>query len=114
MHLVLAYGTAQCLCWLLLCSALLGLAWCDLGWCIAGQQLCALQNSTCWPSSDVERYLSPCPAVLREVGACTRAFPNAYIRLVAFDSVRQVQIAGFLVHRPSSAKEWCPPNQRSV
>ncbi len=32
--------------------------------------------------------------VLQEVDECTRAFPNAYIRLVAFDATRQVQITG--------------------
>lgn len=37
--------------------------------------------------------------VLREVQACRRAFPDAYIRLVGFDSVRQVQVAGLLVNR---------------
>ncbi len=28
--------------------------------------------------------------VLREIDNCTRAFPGAYIRLVAFDNKRQV------------------------
>jgi ribulose-bisphosphate carboxylase small chain len=37
--------------------------------------------------------------VLREITSCTRAFPDAYIRLVCFDPLRQVQISGFLVHR---------------
>ena len=32
--------------------------------------------------------------VLQEVDECTRAFPNAYIRLVAFDATRQVQVTG--------------------
>jgi len=52
--------------------------------------------------------------VLKEVSACTKAFPNAYIRLVAFDASRQVQVAGFLVHRPANAKEWRSPEKRSV
>jgi len=52
--------------------------------------------------------------VIKEIQACTNAFPNAYIRLVAFDAVRQVQLAGFLVHRPPTAKEWRAPNERSV
>ena len=43
-----------------------------------------------------------------------QAFPDAYVRLVAFDARRQVQVAGFLVHRPSSASEWKLPNERSV
>lgn len=37
--------------------------------------------------------------VLREIQNCRRAFPDAYIRLVGFDSVRQVQVAGLLVNR---------------
>ena len=43
-----------------------------------------------------------------------QAFPDAYIRLVAFDASRQVQVAGFLVHRPASASEWKLPSERSV
>jgi ribulose-bisphosphate carboxylase small chain len=52
--------------------------------------------------------------VLREIAAATRAFPDAYIRLVAFDNQKQVQIMGFLVQRPASAKDWKPPSGRSV
>jgi ribulose-bisphosphate carboxylase small chain len=52
--------------------------------------------------------------VLAEVAACTKAFPDSYIRLVAFDNQKQVQIAGFLVHRPASAKDFCAPDKRSV
>ncbi|GAB4816046.1 hypothetical protein N2152v2_003092 [Parachlorella kessleri] len=52
--------------------------------------------------------------VLQEVDECTRAFPNAYIRLVAFDATRQVQITGFLVHRPESSYEHRDPSERSV
>eukprot|EP00890_Picochlorum_soloecismus_P003686 jgi/Picsp_1/4318/NSC_01826-R1_ribulose bisphosphate small subunit precursor len=52
--------------------------------------------------------------VLGEINACTKAFPDAYIRLVAFDAVRQVQITGFLVHRPASATEHREPSKRSI
>jgi ribulose-bisphosphate carboxylase small chain len=52
--------------------------------------------------------------VLGEIAACTKAFPDAYIRLVAFDAVRQVQITGFLVHRPASATEHREPSKRSI
>ncbi|KAL6774070.1 RBCS1 [Auxenochlorella protothecoides x Auxenochlorella symbiontica] len=52
--------------------------------------------------------------VLTEVGNCRKAFPDAYIRLVAFDNVRQVQIGGFLVHRPPSANDFQPTDKRSV
>lgn len=57
----------------------------------------------------------PCPPccidplqVLREIDNATKAFPNAYIRMCAFDASRQVQVASMLVHRPASAKEWRP------
>ncbi len=46
--------------------------------------------------------------VLREIDNATKAFPNAYIRMCAFDASRQVQVASMLVHRPASAKEWRP------
>jgi ribulose bisphosphate carboxylase small subunit len=37
--------------------------------------------------------------VLREIDNATKAFPNAYIRMSAFDANRQVQVASMLVHR---------------
>jgi len=52
--------------------------------------------------------------VLGEVAACTTAFPNAYVRLVAFDNIKQVQCMGFLVQRPHNATEYCPVERRSV
>jgi ribulose-bisphosphate carboxylase small chain len=52
--------------------------------------------------------------VLAEMKQCTKAFPDAYIRLVAFDAVRQVQMCGFLVHRPPQCSEYKKPENRSV
>lgn len=53
--------------------------------------------------------------VLREIDLCKRAFPDAYIRCVAFDSVRQVQMVGFLVHRPASSYDYISdPSRRSI
>jgi ribulose-bisphosphate carboxylase small chain len=52
--------------------------------------------------------------VLNEIRACENCFPNSYIRIVAFDNVRQVQCAGFLVHRPANATEFQAPGERSV
>jgi len=52
--------------------------------------------------------------VLREVAACTKAFPDAYVRLVSFDPNRQVQVSGFLVQRPASVRDWKGPEARSV
>ena len=40
--------------------------------------------------------------VLKEIQSATKSFPRAYIRLVAFNPDRQVQVAGMLVHRPTS------------
>jgi len=52
--------------------------------------------------------------VLGEMNNCIKAFPEAYVRLVAFDSVRQVQMCGFLIHRPPNATEFQAPEKRSV
>jgi len=52
--------------------------------------------------------------VLKEIASCNKAFPNAYVRLVAFDAKRQVQIGGFLVQRPKNATEWAAVDKRSV
>jgi ribulose-bisphosphate carboxylase small chain len=52
--------------------------------------------------------------VLREIDNATKAFPNAYIRMCAFEASLKLQVASMLVHRPASAKEWRPVNQRQV
>ena len=52
--------------------------------------------------------------VLKEIENAKKAFPDAYIRIVAFDNVRQVQVGGFLVHRPASAKDFRAPEDRSI
>ena len=52
--------------------------------------------------------------VLKEISNATKAFPNAYIRLVAFDPDRQVQTAGMLVHRPAGTNETQAPEARSI
>ena len=52
--------------------------------------------------------------VLKEIGNATKAFPDAYIRLVAFDPDRQVQTAGMLVHRPAGTSETQAPEARSI
>jgi len=41
--------------------------------------------------------------VLKEVAEAKNAYPNAYIRVLGFDSKRQVQCSGFLVQRPGQA-----------
>jgi ribulose-bisphosphate carboxylase small chain len=52
--------------------------------------------------------------VLKEISACVKACPDAYVRMSAFDASRQVQVASMLVHRPASAKDWKAPNQRQL
>jgi ribulose-bisphosphate carboxylase small chain len=52
--------------------------------------------------------------VLKEIDNATKSFPKAYIRLVAFDPNRQVQVAGMLVHRPAGANDLQPMAGRSV
>ena len=51
--------------------------------------------------------------VLAEIANATKAFPDAYIRMAAFDNVRQVQVASLLVHRPPSASDFRLPENRS-
>ena len=51
--------------------------------------------------------------VLAEIASAVKSFPKAYIRLVAFDADKQVQVAGMLVHRPSY-DDVCKPEERSV
>jgi ribulose-bisphosphate carboxylase small chain len=38
--------------------------------------------------------------VLREIEECKKAYPGAYIRVLGFDNVRQVQVTGFIAHKP--------------
>lgn len=39
--------------------------------------------------------------VLAEIEEAKKAYPEAYIRVMAFDNVRQVQVAGFIAQRPA-------------
>lgn len=52
--------------------------------------------------------------VLGEIDACKRAFPECYIRLVAFDNIAQCQTIGFLVNRPPRSGDFQNPENRSV
>jgi len=51
--------------------------------------------------------------VLGEIQSAVKAFPKAFIRLVAFDADKQVQVAGMLVHRPTY-DDCRKPEDRSV
>ncbi|KAI8474147.1 MAG: chloroplast ribulose-1,5-bisphosphate carboxylase/oxygenase small subunit [Monoraphidium minutum] len=52
--------------------------------------------------------------VLKEISACVKACPDAYVRMAAFDASKQVQVASMLVHRPLSAKDWKAPDKRQL
>ncbi|MFY0353895.1 ribulose bisphosphate carboxylase small subunit [Bacillus sp. YIM B13601] len=41
--------------------------------------------------------------VLKEVEECKKEYPNAYIRIIGFDNVRQVQCISFIAFKPPSA-----------
>ncbi|CAL0318901.1 unnamed protein product [Lupinus luteus] len=40
--------------------------------------------------------------VLKEVEEAKKAYPNAFIRIIGFDNVRQVQCISFIAYKPSS------------
>ena len=39
--------------------------------------------------------------MLAEIEEAKKAYPEAYIRVMVFDNVRQVQVAGFIAQRPA-------------
>jgi len=41
--------------------------------------------------------------VLNEIHECKKAYPNAYIRCLAFDNKRQVQCMAFVIQKPATA-----------
>ena len=52
--------------------------------------------------------------VLQEIRACTRAFPECFIRVAGFDNIKQVQCSSFLAHRPTNDGTFQPVNGRQV
>ena len=40
--------------------------------------------------------------VLAEINNCKKEFPNSFVRVVAFDAIRQVQMASFIVVKPKA------------
>ena len=44
--------------------------------------------------------------VLQEVRACTRSFPECFIRVAGFDNIKQVQCSSFLAHRPTNDRTF--------
>ncbi|CAL8462437.1 g1970 [Coccomyxa elongata] len=51
--------------------------------------------------------------VLAEIQNATKSFPDSYVRMAAFDAVRQVQTVAVLVHRPATANDYRLPENRS-
>ncbi len=41
--------------------------------------------------------------VLKEIEACHTANPDAYIKIVGYDNVRQCQVVSFVAYRPGQA-----------
>jgi ribulose-bisphosphate carboxylase small chain len=42
--------------------------------------------------------------VLSEVRECRSEYPNAYIRVIGFDNIKQCQTMSFIVHKPSTSR----------
>jgi ribulose-bisphosphate carboxylase small chain len=40
---------------------------------------------------------------LNEVQQCKSDYPNCYIRVVAFDNIKQCQVMSFIVHKPGQS-----------
>jgi ribulose-bisphosphate carboxylase small chain len=41
--------------------------------------------------------------VLNEVQQCRSEYPGSYIRVVAFDNIKQCQVMSFIVHKPNTS-----------
>lgn len=44
--------------------------------------------------------------ILREVQECRSDNPDCYIRLVAFDNIKQCQVLSFIVHKPNQNRRY--------
>jgi ribulose-bisphosphate carboxylase small chain len=40
--------------------------------------------------------------VLGEVNECRSAYRDCYVRVVAFDNIKQCQVSSFIIHKPGS------------
>ncbi len=62
-------------------------------------------RNTYWEMFGMPMFdLADAAGVLMEVNACRRTFPNHYIRMMAFDSTRNVEtiVMSFIVNRPAN------------
>ncbi|KAK3236583.1 hypothetical protein CYMTET_53284 [Cymbomonas tetramitiformis] len=75
---------------------------------------CGYYANRYWPMWKLPMFGCNDPnQVLAEIAACKQAFPDAYIRVCGFDSVKQVQSTAMLVHRPPN-EAVVPLQARSV
>jgi len=73
--------------------------------CIRMQTTSGYQDNRYWSMYKLPMFgCTDSSQVLKEIAAAAKSFPNAYIRLVAFNPDRQVQVAGMLVHRPTTVR----------
>ena len=78
------------------------------------QNLHTLSLSRYWTMYKLPMFGCTDPSqVLTEIQNAATSFPDAFIRICGFDSVRQTQCASFLVHRPPSADDYRAPDARS-
>jgi len=53
--------------------------------------------------------------VLKEVKECSASYPGCYVRLAAFDSIKQVQVVSFIVHQPGQATAaWATTGEKDM
>ena len=94
-----------------------GKAYCDThGWSGLDSSINAgYYDNRYWVMWKLPMYGCTSPdEVLAEVRACTRAFPDCFIRVAGFDNIKQVQCSSFLAHRPANDRTFQPVTGRQV
>ncbi|DBA99862.1 TPA: Ribulose bisphosphate carboxylase small subunit, chloroplastic 4 [Trebouxia sp. C0004] len=81
---------------------------------IRGTAFCNYMDNRYWTMYKLPMFgCNDAGQVLTEISNATRSFPDAYIRIISFDPVRQVQMSSLLVHRPPNAHEHADLEDRS-
>ncbi|KAL0037817.1 hypothetical protein WJX79_000384 [Trebouxia sp. C0005] len=81
---------------------------------IRGTAFCNYMDNRYWTMYKLPMFgCNDAGQVLNEIANATRSFPDAYIRIISFDPVRQVQMSSLLVHRPPNATEHSDLEDRS-
>ncbi|CAI9754123.1 unnamed protein product [Fraxinus pennsylvanica] len=58
-------------------------------------------DGRCWVMWKLPMYgCTDAVQVLNEVDLCVKEYPNAFIRIIGFDNVRQVQCISFIAYKP--------------